>query len=527
MKVDADAGRKARPPALDPPRRDGEVAPPDAGAGMKAAEFDYIRADSVAAACQALAAAEPGEEHKIIAGGQTLVPLMAMRLARPALLVDIDGIPGLDGIESRNGILAVGAMTRQRAAELSPAIRGNVPLLAKALRFVGHLQTRNRGTVGGSLAHGDPAAEIPLAAVTLDAELEAEGTGGRRVCPANGFFEAPMVTAIAPDECLVEARFPVWDGERIGTGFQEVASRQGDFAIVAAAAQVALDGEGRCTRIAAGLGGVAPQAGQDRGAGGRTRGNPAGRQRDRSGRSPRSRRRSTPTTICTRPPPIAAASRRCCSAARSARHGTRPRHEPGHRGHGQRRGSPRQRDAAHDVGRSAARHPWAHRHPYRLRARGVRRVLDPARRRAGPLMPDLRGPGRRPRGHHGGGAGQRAGRDRRPPGRVLGVPRDAVRLLHARDADCRPRAAGGEPGARHRGDPRSDIRQSVPLHRLHPDRRGDRALRRGSAAGRTRLDRSRARLELPLRLAQAPAPRRTGASSPARGASRRMSRCRG
>ncbi len=226
---------------------------------MKAAEFDYIRADSVAAACQALAAAEPGEEHKIIAGGQTLVPLMAMRLARPALLVDIDGIPGLDGIESRNGILAVGAMTRQRAAELSPAIRGNVPLLAKALRFVGHLQTRNRGTVGGSLAHGDPAAEIPLAAVTLDAELEAEGTGGRRVCPANGFFEAPMVTAIAPDECLVEARFPVWDGERIGTGFQEVASRQGDFAIVAAAAQVALDGEGRCTRIAAGLGGVAPR----------------------------------------------------------------------------------------------------------------------------------------------------------------------------------------------------------------------------------------------------------------------------
>ncbi len=226
---------------------------------MKAAEFDYIRADSVAAACEALAAAGPGEEHKIVAGGQTLVPLMAMRLARPSLLVDIDGIPGLDGIDAGDGVVAVGAMTRQRAAELSPAIRGELPLLAKALRFVGHLQTRNRGTVGGSLVHGDPAAEIPLVAVALDAELEAEGTGGRRVCPADGFFEAPMVTAIAPDECLVEARFPVWTGGRIGTGFREVASRQGDFAIVAAAAQVALDPDGTCSRIAAALGGVAPR----------------------------------------------------------------------------------------------------------------------------------------------------------------------------------------------------------------------------------------------------------------------------
>ncbi|MDE0334073.1 MAG: FAD binding domain-containing protein [Defluviicoccus sp.] len=226
---------------------------------MKAAEFDYIRADSVAAVCEALAAAGPGEEHKIVAGGQTLVPLMAMRLARPTLLVDIDGIPGLDGIDAGNGVVAVGAMTRQRAAELSPAIREDVPLLAKALRFVGHLQTRNRGTVGGSLVHGDPAAEIPLAAVALDAELEAEGTGGRRVYPANGFFEGPMFTAIAADECLVEARFPVWNGARVGTGFREVASRQGDFAIVAAAAQVALDGDGRCTRVAAALGGVAPR----------------------------------------------------------------------------------------------------------------------------------------------------------------------------------------------------------------------------------------------------------------------------
>ena len=226
---------------------------------MKAAEFDYVRADSVAAACAALAAAGPGEEHKIIAGGQTLVPLMAMRLARPTLLVDIDGIAGLDGIARGDGEIAIGAMTRQRAAELSPPIRDELPLLAKALRFVGHLQTRNRGTVGGSLVHGDPAAEIPLVAVALDAELEAEGPKGRRTYPADGFFEAPMVTAIGADECLTGARFPTWTGARLGTGFQEIASRRGDFAIVAAAAQLALDGDRRCARIAAALGGVAPR----------------------------------------------------------------------------------------------------------------------------------------------------------------------------------------------------------------------------------------------------------------------------
>ena len=226
---------------------------------MKAAEFDYMRADSVAAACAALAAAGPGEEHKIIAGGQTLVPLMAMRLARPTLLVDIDGIAGLDGIARRDGAVAIGAMARQRAAELSPTVQRDLPLLARALRFVGHLQTRNRGTIGGSLAHGDPAAEIPLVAVALDAELDAEGKAGGRSYRAASFFEAPMVTAIAADECLTGARFPVWEAGRVGAGFREIASRRGDFAIVAAAAQLALDGDGRCARIAAALGGAAPR----------------------------------------------------------------------------------------------------------------------------------------------------------------------------------------------------------------------------------------------------------------------------
>ncbi len=226
---------------------------------MKAAAFEYVRAESVSAACDALAAAGGGDEHKIIAGGQTLVPLMAMRLARPTLLIDIDGIAELDRIEARDGVIALGAMTRQRTAELSPLVRDGVPLLARALGFVGHLQTRNRGTVGGSLVHGDPSAEIPLAAVTLDAVLTAEGPDGPRRYAARDFFEGPMFTAIGADECLVEAEFPVWNGGRPGIGFQEVASRRGDFAIVAAAAQVSVDGDRRCTRIAAGLGGAAPR----------------------------------------------------------------------------------------------------------------------------------------------------------------------------------------------------------------------------------------------------------------------------
>jgi CO/xanthine dehydrogenase FAD-binding subunit len=223
---------------------------------VKAAEFDYVRVRSVREACERLGAA--GGEAKIIAGGQTLVPLMAMRLARPALLIDINDVAELHGIALAGDALVIKAGTRQRIAEVAPEVREELPLLAKALRFVGHLQTRNRGTVGGSLVHGDPSAEIPLVAVALDATLVAESARGRAEFRAAEFFQSAMVTALAPDQCLVEVRFPVWREPRVGTGFHEVASREGDFAVVAAAAQVALAPDGTCVRIAAAAGGAAP-----------------------------------------------------------------------------------------------------------------------------------------------------------------------------------------------------------------------------------------------------------------------------
>ncbi len=224
---------------------------------MKAAAFEYVKARSVEEVCQVLAAPADGADHKIIAGGQTLVPLMAMRLARPTLLVDINDIEALQAIAVEGDALVIGAGARQRTAELSASVARAAPLLAKALGFVGHQQIRNRGTIGGSLVHGDPSAEIPLAALVLDARFLARSLRGTRTYAASGFFEGPMMTALGADECLVEIRFPIWPGERIGTAFQEVASRRGDFAIVSACAQLQLDAAGRCARIAVGIGGAA------------------------------------------------------------------------------------------------------------------------------------------------------------------------------------------------------------------------------------------------------------------------------
>ena len=207
-----------------------------------------------------LASADGVSEHKIIAGGQTLVPLMAMRLARPTLLIDINHVDELTGISRDRTDLVIRACTRQREAETDPRVAESVPLLAKALPFVGHRQTRNRGTVGGSIVHGDPSAEIALVALTLDATLLIRSLSGENSRAIDGFFKAPMMTALTPNECLVEVRFPEWDEcGSVGTGFHEVASRAGDFAIVAAAAQIALDSDGVCRRAALGVGGVGPK----------------------------------------------------------------------------------------------------------------------------------------------------------------------------------------------------------------------------------------------------------------------------
>jgi CO/xanthine dehydrogenase FAD-binding subunit len=221
---------------------------------MKPAPFDYVRPGSLAEACELLAG---DDDARLIAGGQTLVPMLAMRLARPAKLIDIMRLPELAGIREEAGSVVVGATTRQAQAERDPVIRAAVPLLARVLPWVGHPPTRNRGTIGGSIANGDPSAEIPLVAVTLGADILLASSAGSAQVQADDFFIGPMVTSIDQGQCVRAVRFPVWRYQRIGTGFFEISARRSDFAFVSAAAQVALDEEGRCLKIALGLGGVA------------------------------------------------------------------------------------------------------------------------------------------------------------------------------------------------------------------------------------------------------------------------------
>jgi len=220
---------------------------------MKAAPFEYTRARSVEEACSCLAA---DADAAIIAGGQTLVPMMAMRLARPSRLVDIARVPELHGIRDDGSAIAVGAVTRQVTAANDGLIAQKLPLLAAALPWVGHAATRNRGTIGGSVASADPAAEIPLVLVTLEGSIVLRDAAGSKAVAARDFFVGPMMTAITPGSCITEIRFPVWEAHRVGVGFQEVSARRSDFALVSAAAQVALDEDGRCTACAFGIGGA-------------------------------------------------------------------------------------------------------------------------------------------------------------------------------------------------------------------------------------------------------------------------------
>jgi len=227
---------------------------------MKAAPFSYARAGSVAEACEWLR--RDGDDVKLIAGGQSLVPMMAMRLTRPRRLIDINEIAALKFIALEAGIARTGAGTRQCVIERDDALAGRVPLLRQGLAWVGHAQTRNRGTVGGSLAHADPSAELPLAAQVLGATMVLRSATGTRTLAAAEFFSGPLMTAAKADECLEEIHWPVWSGRRTGSAFTEVSRRHGDFAMVAAAAQVALDGGGRCAQVSFGLGnnGTAPYA---------------------------------------------------------------------------------------------------------------------------------------------------------------------------------------------------------------------------------------------------------------------------
>ena len=220
---------------------------------MKPPPFEYVAATSLEEAVAALG--EHGDEAKLLAGGQSLVPLLAFRLARPGVLVDLNGVGGLDRLELAGDALVVGAMARQRDVELLPGLRERCELIPEAIELVGHVAIRNRGTVGGSLAHADPAAEWPALAVLLDAELELVGPSGRRTVAARDFFLSYFTTVLEPDEVLTEIRLPLPNG-RSGSCFVELSRRHGDFALAGVGALVTLADDGTAAEVRLGLIGV-------------------------------------------------------------------------------------------------------------------------------------------------------------------------------------------------------------------------------------------------------------------------------
>ena len=211
---------------------------------MKPAPFIYHAPRSLEEALALLA--EHGDA-KPLAGGQSLIPAMNFRLARPAALVDLGGVAELRYVRAEGGVLALGAMTRQAELERSDAVARLAPLVAEAMPHVAHPQIRNRGTVGGSLAHADPAAELPAVMVASEARLLLRGRAGERWIPAEQFFVGLFATALAPGELLVAIELPA-PPPRTGWAFEEVARRHGDYALVGVAASVTLDAAGRCAR---------------------------------------------------------------------------------------------------------------------------------------------------------------------------------------------------------------------------------------------------------------------------------------
>jgi CO/xanthine dehydrogenase FAD-binding subunit len=222
---------------------------------VKPVTFEYRRAESPNEALDLLA--EHGPDAKVLAGGQSFVPLLNMRIVRPSLVVDVNGIPGLDAIEETNGEIRVGATCRQSVLERSPLVRRRCPLLAECLPFVGHVVTRNRGTVGGSVAHADAAAELPLALVALGGQVVAQSAAGRRSIPAEEFFVTHFTTALGPDELVVETVWPCRP-RASGFAFEELAQRRGDYALSMAACALRVD-DGLVAEARLAVGAVAPR----------------------------------------------------------------------------------------------------------------------------------------------------------------------------------------------------------------------------------------------------------------------------
>lgn len=221
---------------------------------MKPPPFRYHDPETVAEAIGLLGRLE---NARLLAGGQSLMPMLNMRIVLPEHLIDLNRVEGLSYIREANGAVEIGAMTRQRDLEFSEIIRRQCPLMHEAIALVGHRQTRNRGTLGGSLCQLDPAAELVSVAAALDATVEISGPTGRREIPFSGFPAGFMTPALGDDEMLTGARFPRW-GTGHGYAFVEFARRHGDFAIVSAAALLEAGADGRITRASLTLGGVGP-----------------------------------------------------------------------------------------------------------------------------------------------------------------------------------------------------------------------------------------------------------------------------
>lgn len=229
---------------------------------MKPAPFDYIVAESIEHAVEML---EQGAgDAMLLAGGQTLVPLLALRMSNPSLLVDINRITGLSGAMRVDGGTRIGATTRQNAILNDPLVARHVPALARATHYVGHHQTRNRGTIGGSLGLAEPAAEYPCVALTLGARIETASPDGGRTIEADDYFLGPYMTALEPDEMISGVMFPDWPDDTIVI-VHEVARRAGDFALVGLVCALAIE-EGRFARAGIGWFGMGPTPMRSRGA---------------------------------------------------------------------------------------------------------------------------------------------------------------------------------------------------------------------------------------------------------------------
>ncbi len=222
---------------------------------MKPASFRYVAASDVHEAVTLLSA--HGDAAKLLAGGQSLVPMMNLRLSRPEILIDLNRISGADGITVEDGALRVGMLARQRAAERADVVRTRLPLLGEAISRIGHTQIRSRGTLVGSCCHADPSAEIPCVLLALDGFVRAQGPDGMRDIPAADFFLGYFQTALSPKEVATDLFFPL---PAAGTGwaFLEFARRHGDFAIVAVSALLRLSASGEIERAALSLSGVGP-----------------------------------------------------------------------------------------------------------------------------------------------------------------------------------------------------------------------------------------------------------------------------